>query len=129
MSLTFTESVTLVKMECQSCGIAYAVPQSFDKFRREDHAFWHCPNGHQWQYAAKSETEQLKEQLRQQTIATNRERENYFAEQRKHEQTQREISALRKRVGHGVCPCCQRTVSQLARHMKTKHPEFVQAAK
>jgi hypothetical protein len=24
-----------------------------------------------------------------------------------------------------VCPCCQRTVSQMARHIKTKHPEYV----
>lgn len=31
---------------------------------------------------------------------------------------------LRKRIKNGVCPCCHRTVSQLARHMKTKHPDF-----
>lgn len=30
-----------------------------------------------------------------------------------------------KRAAVGVCPCCTRTVHQLARHMKTKHPEFV----
>jgi hypothetical protein len=28
-------------------------------------------------------------------------------------------------VAAGVCPCCKRTVKQLAAHMKEKHPEFV----
>lgn len=32
---------------------------------------------------------------------------------------------LRKRASAGVCPCCNRTFSQLARHMQTKHPTFI----
>lgn len=37
---------------------------------------------------------------------------------------QKSKARLRKRIAAGVCPCCHRTVSQMARHMKTKHPEF-----
>lgn len=37
---------------------------------------------------------------------------------------QRAKVRLRKRIAAGVCPCCHRTVSQMARHMKTKHPDF-----
>ena len=29
-----------------------------------------------------------------------------------------------QRVEHGVCPCCKRSFSALARHMATKHPEY-----
>ena len=31
---------------------------------------------------------------------------------------------LKRRVAAGTCPCCQRTVAQLARHMQTKHPDY-----
>lgn len=35
-----------------------------------------------------------------------------------------QVTKLRKRTGAGVCPCCNRTISQLARHMQSKHPTF-----
>lgn len=30
----------------------------------------------------------------------------------------------RKRASAGVCPCCHRTVRQMALHMRSKHPDF-----
>jgi hypothetical protein len=30
----------------------------------------------------------------------------------------------RKRAKAGVCPCCHRTIRQMALHMRTQHPEF-----
>lgn len=38
------------------------------------------------------------------------------------------IAALKARVSHGVCPCCNRTFGDLARHMATKHAEYAQEA-
>jgi hypothetical protein len=35
-----------------------------------------------------------------------------------------QATRLRNRAKAGVCPCCKRTVSQLARHMASKHPDF-----
>jgi hypothetical protein len=35
---------------------------------------------------------------------------------------------VQKRVGNGVCPCCNRTFEDLARHMKVKHREYSLAA-
>ena len=43
--------------------------------------------------------------------------------------TRKELHSVKARVAHGVCPCCNRTFKQLARHMKTKHPDYVEAAK
>jgi hypothetical protein len=37
---------------------------------------------------------------------------------------QKSKARLRKRIAAGVCPCCYRTVSQMAKHIKTKHPDF-----
>ncbi len=34
------------------------------------------------------------------------------------------VTRLRNRASAGLCPCCNRTFSQLARHMKSKHPDF-----
>jgi hypothetical protein len=34
-----------------------------------------------------------------------------------------ELRRIQKRTAAGVCPCCNRTFQQLARHMKTRHPE------
>jgi DNA-binding XRE family transcriptional regulator len=31
---------------------------------------------------------------------------------------------IRDRVKNGVCPCCNRTFENLARHMSTQHPDF-----
>ena len=36
--------------------------------------------------------------------------------------------ALQYRVGHGVCPCCNRTFGDLYRHMSTKHPGYAAEA-
>jgi hypothetical protein len=35
-----------------------------------------------------------------------------------------QVTKIRNRVGHGVCPCCTRSFENLARHMNSKHPEF-----
>lgn len=34
------------------------------------------------------------------------------------------VTRIKNRVGHGVCPCCNRTFEDLARHMTSKHPTF-----
>ncbi len=42
------------------------------------------------------------------------------------EKAQRAEKRLKKRMAAGTCPCCQRTFSNMATHMKRQHPEFVQ---
>jgi hypothetical protein len=36
------------------------------------------------------------------------------------------VTKLKKRGAAGVCPCCNRTVKQMAEHLAEKHPEYVQ---
>ncbi len=36
------------------------------------------------------------------------------------------MTKVKKRAANGVCPCCNRTFSDLARHMKAKHPDFAE---
>lgn len=39
-----------------------------------------------------------------------------------------QVTRIKNRVGHGVCPCCNRTFENLHRHMTTQHPTFTEAA-
>lgn len=39
-----------------------------------------------------------------------------------------QVTKMKNRVGHGVCPCCTRSFSNLARHMATQHAGFAAEA-
>lgn len=41
--------------------------------------------------------------------------------------TQGVVTRMKRRVGAGTCPCCQRTFRQLSKHMAQKHPDFTKA--
>src|SRR5258706_13368765 len=41
--MTFTESVTLTKIECGQCGGAYAINECYRKQREQESGFWNCP--------------------------------------------------------------------------------------
>jgi len=47
---TIARTFTLVDTTCHQCGVLFAVPDWFDKARREDHQTFHCPNGHSLVY-------------------------------------------------------------------------------
>jgi predicted nucleic acid binding AN1-type Zn finger protein len=109
---------------CFRCGIVFGVPEHWLKSRREDkESFW-CPNGHS-QAFVKSIADQLRQErdsLRQQMSRVIDERE----EQRKRAvRAEHREKRLQKRTAAGTCPCCKRTFSNMAIHMKKQHPGFV----
>lgn len=128
MSYTFAAEVTLSTLECGVCGIQFAMPRTMYDKARKDGSWFYCPNGHNVHYS-ETENDQLKKELAAKQVEVFKQRELFFAEQRAREQTERQLNKMRRRVAQGVCPCCKRTVSQLSRHMKTKHPEFVEEHK
>ena len=122
--LNFTPTMAYTDMLCGTCGITFAVPQGFYEGRRLSHATWYCPNGHERYYPGKSDVEKLRDELadKERQLVAERERAatNYAAR----EKAEREAKRLKKRISGGACPCCKRSFVGLARHMKTKHPEF-----
>ena len=34
------------------------------------------------------------------------------------------VTRIKNRVGHGVCPCCNRSFTNVARHMASEHPTW-----
>jgi len=127
-ALTDLEALT-----CPTCGILYAVPRRFIQNRRESPRAspgWYCPNGHALHF---TETEldrvrRERDSLKQENARLDEER---AAADRRAAEERRQRERIEKRAGAGVCPCCNRTVSQLARHMQSRHPDapFVPTAK
>lgn len=121
--------------ECWVCGVPFAISQQFEAAYRRDNKAFYCPAGCKLGLG-KSEEQKLREQLaekdrllaeraRQLDFERERAATNYAAR----EKAERKAKKLEKRIAGGVCPCCQRSFEALARHMKTKHPEFVVEAK
>ena len=122
----------MTQMCCGRCGIEFAVPDSFYEERRKRGPAlgWHCPNGHPRVFK-ESETDELKrerdrlqQQLAQKDDEIAQQRRYREEAERRHIAAKGQITKLRNRVAHGVCPCCNRTFDNLARHMATKHPSF-----
>lgn len=128
---------TLEHLTCSECGIGYAIASNFLRSRRENSAeakkSWCCPNGHYQTFAA-SEVARLTKELEQVKIQRDRAHEAREAAERRAQTAQRMAKAERTkrekiiaRVGAGVCPECNRTFSQLSRHMAKKHPGIAPA--
>lgn len=84
--------------------------------RQRNGGSWYCPNGHPRVYR---ESDAAKFQR----LYNEEQRKRFQAESAKQE-AERQLEKTRKRIKGGVCPCCKRSFVGLARHMKTKHPEF-----
>lgn len=111
----FVVSETLQTKHCPVCHLIYAAPKSFWQHKAALHAAkaenqgWWCPNGHYLVFSAESELD-----------AVRRERDRAKLDLAR---AWAKADEVLKRVHKGICPCCNRSFQNLARHMKTKHPQ------
>lgn len=84
---------------------------------------FYCPNGHAQHYT-KTEVQRLKEQLEE--VKRRAEWNQAEAATLKRSLTAKkgQITKMKNRISKGVCPCCNRTFENLARHMNTQHPDY-----
>lgn len=113
-ALSYTQTLTVVAC---TCGISYAIPEALEQQARDHRRNVYCPLGHSWIY-----TESTEERLEKERKAHRATRELLAAEERSHSATKGAMTKLKKRVEAGVCPHCNRTFQNLARHMHSKHP-------
>jgi hypothetical protein len=105
---------------------------TYETLKRSSQTF-RCPWGHEQHFPlGKSEAQKLQEELDRERRRRQTAEQNIEWESQQRKQAERSATAykgqatrLRNRAKSGVCPCCNRTVSQLARHMASKHPDFV----
>lgn len=112
-------SYHLICETCITCGIVFGVPTDWRNRRLEDHKMMYCPNGHQQHYAGKSEAEKLRDELERERRAKQMALDSARMESEQRQKAERKL----KRVNRGVCPKCNRTFAELAKHMQTKHKE------
>jgi hypothetical protein len=127
--------IGFVLEECCNCGIPFLFPQSYYDQRQMDGKGFSCPNGHEQHYS-KTKEQKLREEME--------EKERHHQEEIKHltgqSETWRDMwqnkvkenktlkqqkTRMKNRIAAGVCPCCDRTFQNLARHMASKHSEAV----
>ncbi len=121
-----------LEVEVCTCGVLFAAPKHLLDNARESGKNFYCPNGHSLVYS--SENERLKKQLQQARDRAGRlasdldqTQARLIAQKSATTRIKRERDSLKERTAAGVCPCCNRTFQQLARHIKTKHPDYQKA--
>lgn len=132
--------ISLTTVVCYKCGVPFAMPERLRKHFLDSGESFHCPSGHSQAYTISTE-DRLKKQMEQQRqeaerkiqqlqnaverrdrdiadlgnkVKSERGRANYHKGKRK---------VIEARIAHGVCPHCNRTFEDIAKHMASKHPE------
>ena len=125
MSAVFKYQQELEATSCCTCGIQFGVPPYFIENARKNAGTLYCPNGHRLGWS-KTEVEKLREQLAAEKAATEWQRARANRLEKDLQSQKGQTTKLKNRIAKGVCPCCQRSFTALARHIKTKHPDYVE---
>lgn len=130
MPLTMTYTGTLAIEECFKCHITFAIPVDFQRRCREQGETFYCPLGHGQVYST-TEIQRLKQKLEREErwrkdaeTRARAARDQADAAERSRAAYKGQVTKIRKRVGNGVCPCCNRSFANLGRHMAGQHPGF-----
>lgn len=128
---TISYTGQLVVTSCW-CGIVVAIPSDLHDYAVRKGTEVFCPLGHRFVYGD-GENARLKreiEQERQRAVRLRAEIDQKRAEiehqRRRIAATKGALTKTKKRIGNGVCPCCNRHFANVERHMKTKHPEVAE---
>jgi len=130
MGANLNYAAQLKSTTCCACGMEFAMPTEYYQRRLNDHQPFFCPTGHRQWFTAETEEARLRQALeaaQRQRDAEKLRREGVESQLKGARQqlgkARAKAQRLERRVNAGVCPHCQRTVSQMAKHIQTKHPE------
>jgi hypothetical protein len=118
-TVTVAQVVQLFTEECFKCGVVFGITSYFKGERQRDHGSFYCPNGHCQAYMAENEAERNARLLREEQARHQR----ALARLNEAEVAKAKAERKLKRVERGVCPSCNRTFANLARHMACKHAD------
>lgn len=130
MSLSaLTVAVELEQHVCGQCGGTYAIAERVAQQKRDNSGYWHCPYCQcSWGYG-KGKLQKTQEELEseRQRHATTLARLNETSAEL--DKTKKAAARVRSRIQKGVCPCCNRSFTDLRKHMASKHPEQLAGGK
>lgn len=119
---TITETVQLTTMRCGGCGMVWAMPEFFRLERQKTGQSWFCPRGCE-RANKETEAEKLLKQLTASKTETLRQTQLKIEAELAREESIRKLKRVERRARAALCPCCNRSFSNLQRHLQTKHPE------
>ena len=116
----------LVTITCCQCGVPFGMPEYVVVTKRQDEQNFYCPLGHQQHFSRSyvSELDALRSRVKDLAASRDHEHQQRLAAQAERDRVKRSAALARRRHAAGVCPCCHRTFVAMARHIKTKHPEY-----
>lgn len=115
---TFTESISLTSIDCGECGGTYAINERYRKEKEQVGASWNCPYCKcGWGYSNNGENSRLKKQLEQTQNELRSSKCETLSERLAREAAEKKL----RRARNGVCPDCNRSFTNLKRHIETKH--------
>lgn len=117
-----------------SCGGVYALTKVYVENKREVGECWACPYCRRgWGFDGSGENAKLKRKLERAKTDIDYWRKDRDAVAAERDHANRCVAAergaktkLKKRAAAGLCPCCNRTLQNLARHMSGQHPGFAE---
>ena len=131
MGTTYETTTELTTIHCGECGGTYAISERYRAKKHESGGYWTCPYCRcGWGYGEsetdriKKEAARAKEEAKWQADRANRlrvEAEHNAARARGYKGAMVKAKKKLDRVEKGVCPECNRTFQNLARHMETQH--------
>lgn len=126
MAATLTFTGTLVVEDCCVCGIAFAMPKDMQARRRNDHAWFYCPAGHQQHYTGSTETERLRRRLKLTEDSERFYRDQAALERRRAAAQKGQRTRVMNLITRGICPVagCRRNFTNVREHMASEHPDF-----
>lgn len=125
MSATFTEIITLEKVECGGCGGIFALSSHFIETKKRESGGFTCPYCSEKRGWWTSRADELKKELELKMKELTAVKCEVWRERGLKEAAEKKVH----RATNGVCTCCNRSFVNLQRHMKTKHPEITKSTK
>lgn len=132
---SFVSGLKMTVYQCGTCGVHHGLTEQFIAARRRDHADFYCP----WCQTSLHYSGESDEERTRRLLADERSRSGRLTAEL--DQTRASLSAtkgvvtrvkkqrdrLHEFVGAGQCPVpgCHRHLKDLARHMQSKHADWV----
>lgn len=125
---------------CPQCACEVWIPDALYEAahasRGENGISFYCAYGHAQHYPLGETTldkmrrdrDRLVQRIAGRDDEIKRQRELRKESDRRASAARGQATKIKNRVGHGVCPCCNRTFGNLARHMETQHSTFTAEA-
>lgn len=130
-AFVIVENLVYQSETCCSCGVPFAMEQSYWQERKNKGGRFFCPNGHGQVYRetaimrAEAAAKRAQELLEQERRRTEQLRLDVAHMDKRRQAEMASKTRIKNRVARGVCFCCNRTFENLARHMATKHPKEI----